>query len=70
MCHILNNPKSVNKRTDVEGLNPTYAGILSTLKQNTPNVNRYNANTGPIPTAYTQNRVDSGDARTNSLTNS
>ncbi|XP_062550409.1 uncharacterized protein LOC134215193 [Armigeres subalbatus] len=34
MCHIQNTPNTVNYRTDVEGLNITYAGILHTVKAN------------------------------------
>ena len=32
MCHIFNTQNSINKRTDVDNLNHTYAGILATLK--------------------------------------
>lgn len=32
MCHIFNNPTAVNKRTDVDHLNHTYTGILTSLK--------------------------------------
>ncbi|XP_062711065.1 uncharacterized protein LOC134289085 [Aedes albopictus] len=34
MCHIQNTPNTVNYRTDVDGLNTTYAGILHTIKTN------------------------------------
>ncbi|XP_021694415.1 uncharacterized protein LOC110674665 [Aedes aegypti] len=33
MCHIHNTPKTVNFRTDVDGLNTAYAGILHTIKK-------------------------------------
>ena len=33
MCHILNQHKPVNKRTDTDGLSSIYAGILHTLKK-------------------------------------
>lgn len=32
MCHIQNTPNTVNFRTDVDGLNTAYAGILHTVK--------------------------------------
>ncbi|XP_058827843.1 uncharacterized protein LOC131687767 [Topomyia yanbarensis] len=32
MCHIANTPNTVNHRTDVQGLNTTYAGILHATK--------------------------------------
>ncbi|XP_058467178.1 uncharacterized protein LOC131440150 [Malaya genurostris] len=32
MCHISNTTKTVNHRTDVQGLNTTYAGILHSIK--------------------------------------
>ncbi|XP_062699211.1 integrator complex subunit 6 homolog [Aedes albopictus] len=32
MCHITNTPNTVNFRTDVDGLNTAYAGILHTIK--------------------------------------
>lgn len=35
MCHIVNNPNSINRRTDTEGLSAIYAGILHSLKNNT-----------------------------------
>ncbi|XP_062715754.1 uncharacterized protein LOC134291688 [Aedes albopictus] len=32
MCHITNTDKTVNKRTDTDGLNTTYAGLLHDIK--------------------------------------
>lgn len=32
MCHITNTPHTVNRRTDVDGLSTTYAGLLHTIK--------------------------------------
>lgn len=31
MCHITNTPHTVNHRTDISGLNSTYAAILQTI---------------------------------------
>lgn len=31
MCHIVNTPNTVNHRTDIDGLNTTYAAILKTI---------------------------------------
>ncbi|XP_058827799.1 uncharacterized protein LOC131687722 [Topomyia yanbarensis] len=40
MCHISNTANTVNHRTDVDGLNTTYAGILHTLKTTSTRRNR------------------------------
>lgn len=40
MCHIANNPNTVNHRTDVDNLNTTYAGILHSLKNRQSRKNR------------------------------
>ena len=32
MCHIANTDNTVNHRTDIDGINTAYAGILHTLK--------------------------------------
>ena len=37
MCHIINQHKTVNKRTDTDGLSSIYAGILHTLKRPSSN---------------------------------
>lgn len=33
MCHIVNTPNTVNHRTDIDGLNTTYAAILKTIDE-------------------------------------
>ncbi|XP_058816722.1 uncharacterized protein LOC131680001 [Topomyia yanbarensis] len=40
MCHISNTANTFNHRTDVDGLNTTYAGILHTLKTTSTRRNR------------------------------
>ncbi|XP_065077334.1 uncharacterized protein LOC135700684 [Ochlerotatus camptorhynchus] len=45
MCHINNTSNTVNYRTDVAGLNTTYAGILHTVKANISRRERSRNNT-------------------------
>ncbi|XP_062533792.1 uncharacterized protein LOC134202821 [Armigeres subalbatus] len=50
MCHIHNTPNTVNYRTDVDGLNSTYAGILHTTKK-LSRTQKVRSNTQNITTA-------------------
>lgn len=40
MCHISNNPNTVNHRTDIDNLNTAYAGVLHSLKNQQSRKNR------------------------------
>ena len=48
MCHITNTPNTVNHRTDVDGLNNVYAGILHSIKVNREKTSRLTPSRLPI----------------------
>lgn len=45
MCHIKNNQHCINKRTDTDGLNVVYAGILHAIKTTQTQANTHITNT-------------------------
>lgn len=61
MCHIVNNSNCINRRTDTEGLNAIYAGILHKVRnmgrRNTNNVNTQE-NTTNTDNTHTYNVIE------------